>query len=351
MKSRLLRVLAGMLSAGTLALAGSAWAVNTASVTATVSGSALSVSGSASTSGLPSGSYTATVTVTDSSGQTVISGSNAFTIGSTGTMTLTTVDGSTYSSGMTVTTTAPQICGSYANASDVSVGYIAVMNGDTPVRYQIIAPGTGNNWCANIVLDPGSNVVYAGYISVSGAPVYASARLTLTNGATNVAAGSVRIQLTWDQANDMDLWLYAPSSAGATATTSSSSYISYQDTSPSWGQLDIDSRPISNGGYGPENITVNSFPTKPGKYLIVVNAFSMDSAATTNSVLTVYTGAGQTLRSASFALTRTGQNYLMGYLNVAADGTYAFEALGSFAGQGGGQIVDPPPGYVAPPKN
>jgi len=38
-------------------------------------------------------------------------------------------------------------------------------------------------------------------------------------------------------------------------------------------------------------------------------------------------------------------------VNVAADGTYAFEALGSFAGQGGGQIVDPPPGYVAPPKN
>ena len=128
-------------------------------------------------------------------------------------------------------------------------------------------------------------------------------------------------------------------------------HIYYNDKEHPRAQLHIDSRPFSNGGYGPENITANSFPTMPGKYLIAVNAYSMGSAATTNCVLTVYTGAGRTLRSTNFALTRTGQNYLMGYLNVAAGGTYAFEALGSFAGDGGGQIVDPPPGYVAPPKN
>ena len=37
--------------------------------------------------------------------------------------------------------------------------------------------------------------------------------------------------------------------------------------------------------------------------------------------------------------------------NVAADGTYILEALGTFAGDGSGQLIEPPPGYVPPPKN
>lgn len=352
MKFRLLRALVGMFTAGALASAGGAWAVNTVGVTATVSGSTLSVIGSASTSGLPDGTYNAALSVTNASGQVVISGGNAFTIGGGGgTMSLTSVDNRTYSSGMSVTTTAPQVCGTYSNPADAIVGYIAVMNGDTPARYQIIAPGTGSSFCANIVLDPGSNVVWAAYVSASGTLVYAGSRLTLTNGSTTVLAGSVRVQLTWDKANDIDLYVYPPSAAGGTATTSSSNSIYYGNPSTGWGQFDIDSRPVTNGGYGPENITINSFPTKPGRYLIAVNAYSVGSAGTTNCNLIVYTGGGQTLANQSFTLTRTGQTYLLGYLNVTADGTYTLEAPGNFAGEGSGQIIEPPPGYVPPPKN
>jgi hypothetical protein len=320
MKFRMLDTLLALLAAVTLA--GSAWAVNTASVTATVSGSTLSVSGSASTSGLPSGTYNASLIVTNSSGQTVISGSNAFTIGSSGTMTLTTVDGKTYTSGMSVTTTSPQFCGTYSAPSNVVTGYIAVMSGNTPTRFQQMAPpdSTGR-FCANLVLDPGLNTVWAAFVPASGQLIYATNQLSVNNTATNVAAGSVRIQLTWDKANDMDLWLYVPATAGGTATTSSSTYISYQNKTPSWGQLDIDSRPATNGGYGPENITVNSFPTKPGKYLIAVTAYDVGSAASTNCTLTVYTGGGTTLVNTSFALTRENQTYLLGYLNVTASGT------------------------------
>lgn len=339
-----------MWTAGTLALAGSGWA-QSLSVNASVSGSTLSVSATGSTTGLANGTYNATVNVTNSSGSLVSTGSQSFVIGGTGTMSLTTVDGRTYSSGMTVTNTAPQVCGTYSNPSDAIVGYIAVMNGDTPTRYQIIAPGTGSSWCANIVLDPGSNVVWAAYVSASGTLVYASNRLTLTNGSTNVAAGSLRVQLTWDKVNDMDLHVYSPSAAGGTATTSSyGDHIYFGSMTHSWGQLDID-RVASNGGYGPENITLNSFPTKPGRYLISVYAYSMGSATTTNCNIIVYTGSGQTLANQSFTLTRTGQTYLLGYLNVAADGTYTLEALGTFAGEGSGQIIEPPPGYAPPPKN
>jgi hypothetical protein len=267
-------------------------------------------------------------------------------------MTLTTVDGRTYTSGMSVTNTSPQICGAYSNPTDVVAGYIAVMVGNSPNRFQLMAPpdSTGR-FCANIVLDPGVNTVWAAYFSAGGQAIYATGQLTLNNPTTSVSTGSVRIQLTWDKANDMDLWLYAPATAGGTATTSSSNSISYLDSSLSWGQLDIDSRPATNGGYGPENITLNSFPIKPGRYLIAVNAYSVGSAATTNCVITVYTGTGQTLANQNFTLTRTGQNYLLGYLNVTASGTYTLEGLGTYAGDGSGRVVDPPPGFVPPPKN
>lgn len=359
-KSRIVRFLTAIGTAGALALAGSAGAA-ALSVNASVSGSTVSVSTTASS--LANGSYNAAVSITNSSGQVVSSGSQAFVVGGGGgTMTLTTVDGRTYSSGMSVTNTAPQVCGTYSNPSDVIIGYIAVMSGATSIsRYQIIAPSASgsSSFCANIVLDPGVNSVMAAYASAStGQLIIAnnSIALTINNSTTNVTTGSVRIQLTWDQVNDMDLHLYAPSASGGTATTTSSSgdnhiwYANKNPTSPTaWGQLDID-KVASNGGYGPENITVTSFP-RPGKYLISVYDYSAGSAATTNCVITVYTGTSHTVTSQNFALTRTGQTYNLGYLNVAADGSYTFEALGNFTGDGNGQIIEPPPGYVPPPKN
>ena len=351
--SRVAQFLAALWAAGALALSGSLWA-QSISVNASVSGSTLSVSATGSTTSLASGTYNATVNVTNSSGQVVSTGSQSFVIGGgTGTMSLTTVDGRTYSAGMTVTGTAPQVCGIFSNPADVLAGYIAVMEPSGAVRrFQLLPAATGSSFCANIVLDAGSNTVWAAHESLASRQlVYSTNQLTVNNSTTGLSAGSVRIQLTWDKVNDLDLHLYSPASVNGIASTSSyGEHIYWDNKNRSWGQIDIE-KVASNGGLGPENITINSFPTRPGRYLIAVNAYSVGSAASTNCVLIVYTGSGQTLASQSFTLTRTGQTYLPGYLNVTAGGTYTLEALGTFAGDGSGQIIEPAPGYVPPPKN
>lgn len=350
MKFRMLRVLAGMTAAGALALAGGAWA-QSVSVGASVSGSTLSVTGSASTSSLSSGTYSALVSVTNSSGSTVMSGSNSFTIGgSSGSMTLTTVDGRS-GSGLSVTSTAPSVCGTFGNASDVILAYMATVSSSGTIgRYQIIQPTTGSSYsstfCAPLVLDSGTNTIIAAYASLSGQLVVSNS-LTVTNGSTSVNSGSARIQMTWNTATDIDLYLYSPVSSGGTATTSSyGSRIWYGGTSVSgFGSLDVD----DTSGYGPENITTTAFP-RTGRYLIAANAYSNGSART-SVTLTAYTGTGTTLNSQTFTFTATGQTYLMGYLNVSSTGSFTFESLGSFAGDGSGQMIEPPAGYVSPPKN
>ena len=195
MKSRVMRLLAAVLASGAMVASGSGWAQ--LSVSASVSGSTLTVGATGSTSGLASGTYNASVYVTNSSGQTVLSGSSSFVVSSSGSMSLMTVDGRTYTAGMTVTNTSPQICGTYSNRSDVMAGYIAVMSGSSVSRFQQMAPpdSTGR-FCANIVLDPGLNTVWAAYISAAGQLVYATSQMSLNNSTTNVSAGSVRIQLT-----------------------------------------------------------------------------------------------------------------------------------------------------------
>ena len=149
---------------------------------------------------------------------------------------------------MSVTNTAPSVCGTYSNPSDVILGYIAVMSSSGTIsRYQIIPPGTGSSFCATLVLDSGANTILAAYASASGQLVVSNS-LTVNNGSTSVSSGSARVQMTWNAANDIDLYLYSPATSGGTASTSSyGSYIYYGNTSISGiGGLDVD----NTSGYG-----------------------------------------------------------------------------------------------------
>jgi hypothetical protein len=244
------------------------------------------------------------------------------------------------------------VCGTFGNSSDVILAYMATVSSSGTIgRYQIIQPTSGNSYsstfCAPLVLDSGTNTIIAAYASLSGQLVVSNS-LTVTNGSAGLTTGSARVQMTWNSANDMDLYLYPPATAGGTATTSSSGYIYYGNRTVSGlGALDVD----DTNGYGPENITTTgSFP-RTGRYLVAANAYSMGSATSTSVTLTAFTGSGTTLNSQTFSFTRTGQTYLMGYLNVSSTGSFTFEPLGTFAGDGSGQMIEPPAGYVSPPKN
>jgi len=201
-----------------------------------------------------------------------------------------------------------------------------VLNNDGSTRrYQNIPAPTGNQFCANIVLDRGSNIVAAAFTqTTNGQTVNSTNQLQINNAVSSVGSGSVRVQLTWDKANDMDLHIYSPSTAGGTATNATyGSHIYYGNQTLSWGNLDVDSG-IDNPGYGPENLTINSWPTS-GRYFVEAINYSDNGLVPVNCTLTYFTASGQTLLTQRFQLTSSQRSFTGAKIVVASNGSVSLD--------------------------
>lgn len=242
------------------------------------------------------------------------------------TMTLMTVNGAVYVPGMNVSSTAPLICGTYSDPGAVRAGWLMVLNADGSTRrYQSIPAPNGNQFCANVVLDDGSNLVAGAFtLAANGQTLNSSNQLQLNNRLGGTGSGALRVQLTWDKANDMDLHLYSPTAAGGTASNVTyGSHIYYGNPNANWGSLDIDSG-VDNAGYGPENITITSWPTS-GRYLVEAINYSDNGLSPINCTLTYFTASGQTLLTQRFQLSASQRSFTGASIVVASNGSVSLD--------------------------
>jgi hypothetical protein len=138
----------------------------------------------------------------------------------------------------------------------------------------------------------------------------------------------LRIQLSWDKANDIDLHLLAPPLPGTEASVSSfGEKIYYGNPSAAWGNLDSDSG-ADDFGYGPEKITVNHWPIA-GKYLVRAETYADYGFAPVNGALTFLSSTGKTLHRQEFQLTSNRPFFEGSGITVAPNGNVTIDGIGN----------------------
>lgn len=116
-------------------------------------------------------------------------------------------------------------------------------------------------------------------VSVAGADGKFGATSNVQATVTSVGSGDVQVSLSWDTPSDLDLHVVGPDS----------SEIYYGNrTSPSGGQLDLDSNPACDiDGINNENVTWPTGRAPSGTYIVRVDDFDGCNTQTTHYVVTV----------------------------------------------------------------